>query len=228
MTHIKFHLQVVLLFGVSLLFLAAYNVVFFEPKSFNLESKSQKTLLHKSVFELIESLHHEMRRENVTSAGMQALVALVRDQNAQIERLKEEAAALERKINSVVVSASPSDVHCPFFGGKVLPNIQNAPIAVYRNPGVRDDWIAKFAKSVVPGSLVLDMSSGERPYRKLFDHCKYYSHEFEGNKGIEDSLRGPGANKANRKYDYVGKHLNEQDCICVPVSYYKHFWQETS
>lgn len=161
-----------------------------------------------SALKSLEKLQYELRHENATKDAVESLVSIVREQNARIEVLKQEAVELEKKLN-LKVSTSSSNSQCPFFGGNVLPNIQNKPIGVWEGNKVRDNWIANIAKSTPPGAAVLDMSSGERPYQKLFDHCKYHSHEFEGNKQIEDTLRGPGANKAGRKYDYVGERLKK-------------------
>ncbi len=38
---------------------------------------------------------------------------------------------------------------------------------------------AAFARSLAPGSLVLDAGAGMQPYRPLFDHCRYEAADFE-------------------------------------------------
>jgi hypothetical protein len=190
---------------IAILVLAGFRMFFLLPNLSNYSRHGlvpQQEMGSPSILESLQTSQHEA-----------TLLTTVRVQNARVEILKQEVADLEKKlaIASANAPTSPSNANCPFFGGNVLPNTENRPLAVYRNPGTRDDWIANLAKSLAPGSVVLDMSSGERPYQKLFDHCKYYSHEFNGNKEIEDTLRGLGANKANRKYDYVGERFKIHD-----------------
>ncbi len=215
---------------IAILVLAGCQMVFLLPNFSNYSRLGpQQEMRSPSIIESLQTSQHEA-----------ALLTTVSVQNARVEMLKQQVADLEKKlaiasanaptspsnancqqevadlekklaIASANAPTSPSNANCPFFGGNVLPNTENRPLAVYHNPGTRDDWIANLAKSIAPGSAVLDMSSGERPYQKLFDHCKYYSHEFNGNKEIEDTLRGLGANKANRKYDYVGERFKIHD-----------------
>jgi SAM-dependent methyltransferase len=44
-------------------------------------------------------------------------------------------------------------------------------------------WLAReneqFARSIKPGSIVLDAGAGEQPYRGLFGHCTYEAADFE-------------------------------------------------
>lgn len=52
----------------------------------------------------------------------------------------------------------------------------------------RDRWIEDRARSVDPGSRVLDVGAGTAPYRKLFEHCQYETQDFaqyDGYKGLE-------------------------------------------
>lgn len=56
------------------------------------------------------------------------------------------------------------------------------------NTGSRDKWVADRARSVEPGSRVLDVGAGTAPYKSLFDHCRYETQDFtqyEGFKGKE-------------------------------------------
>ncbi len=42
----------------------------------------------------------------------------------------------------------------------------------------RDRWVAVQAAQVAPGSRVLDVGAGSCPYRDLFAHCEYKTHDF--------------------------------------------------
>ncbi|MFZ5906228.1 MAG: methyltransferase domain-containing protein [Nitrospirota bacterium] len=43
----------------------------------------------------------------------------------------------------------------------------------------RDRWVREKAKSVPAGSRVLDIGAGTCPYRRLFSHCEYRTHDFK-------------------------------------------------
>jgi FkbM family methyltransferase len=49
----------------------------------------------------------------------------------------------------------------------------------------RDQWVAAKAAAVPPGQRVLDVGAGTCPYRKLFEHCEYRSHDFKKYGGIK-------------------------------------------
>jgi hypothetical protein len=72
------------------------------------------------------------------------------------------------------------------------------------NPRIRDDWIASIAKNIPNNSTIIDISAGNRPYKHLFDHCIYKSHEFDGNKDIMDSFRGEQSKNKYWYHDYYG------------------------
>jgi len=42
----------------------------------------------------------------------------------------------------------------------------------------RRQWIAKKAQKIEPNSTVIDVGAGEAPYRDLFKHCVYKTHDF--------------------------------------------------
>lgn len=71
------------------------------------------------------------------------------------------------------------------------------------NPETRDSWIARKAAEVPRGSKVLDVSAGAKPYKHLFSHCQYYSHEFSGNSQIVDGFRGESS-VSLKQHDYGG------------------------
>lgn len=58
------------------------------------------------------------------------------------------------------------------------------------NPRIRDEFVKQHLSNLPPTTKVLDISSGNKPYKHLFEHCIYKSHEFEGNKEIIDTFRG--------------------------------------
>ena len=75
------------------------------------------------------------------------------------------------------------------------------------NPSTRDAWMARHAAAVPSESEVLDVSSGARPYRHLWSHCCYKSHEFNGNINIVDAARGEYKRlkkNLDETHDYVG------------------------
>jgi SAM-dependent methyltransferase len=55
------------------------------------------------------------------------------------------------------------------------------------NARSRDEWVADRARSVTPGSRVLDVGAGTAPYRDLFKHCQYETHDFEQYEGYKGS-----------------------------------------
>lgn len=42
----------------------------------------------------------------------------------------------------------------------------------------RNKWVSAQAAKIPPGSKVLDVAAGTGPYRSLFDHCEYRTHDF--------------------------------------------------
>ncbi|PWB44012.1 MAG: hypothetical protein C3F12_12300 [Candidatus Methylomirabilota bacterium] len=75
------------------------------------------------------------------------------------------------------------------------------------NQRARDRWIAAKARAVPAGARVLDLGAGTCPYRPLFAHCDYKTHDFK--KYIGDEKLG-GA-KDYGHIDYVS------DITAIPV-----------
>jgi SAM-dependent methyltransferase len=73
------------------------------------------------------------------------------------------------------------------------------------NARVRNEWVADRALSVEPGARVLDVGAGTAPYRGLFGHCKYETHDFAQYAGY----KGPEGEYAH--IDYVS------DVTDIPV-----------
>ena len=72
------------------------------------------------------------------------------------------------------------------------------------NPKIRDTWISDIAKSIPSGSKIVDISAGAKPYKDLFSHCKYFSHEFDGNRNIIDEFRGEKNKDNSENHDFYG------------------------
>lgn len=48
----------------------------------------------------------------------------------------------------------------------------------YFNQYIRDSWVQEQAALLPQGSRVLDVGAGSGPYRSLFHHCEYHTHDF--------------------------------------------------
>lgn len=70
----------------------------------------------------------------------------------------------------------------------------------------RDRWVAAQAGRIPPGSQVLDIGAGACPYRTLFTHCEYKSHDFAQLQS--DQLLGK---KGYGTIDYIS------DILSIPV-----------
>jgi len=53
------------------------------------------------------------------------------------------------------------------------------------NQRSRDRWVREKAAAVAPGLRVLDVGAGTCPYRALFSHCEYRTHDFKKYKGVK-------------------------------------------
>lgn len=87
--------------------------------------------------------------------------------------------------------------------------IEQAPGApsVTGNPGTRDMWIQTFAQSVSAGAKVIDVSAGAKPYAHLWNHTRYYTHEFSNNTDIIDGFRAETA-ASPKSHDFGGDITN--------------------
>lgn len=70
----------------------------------------------------------------------------------------------------------------------------------------RDEWIKQRAAEVRSGSRVLDVGAGTCPYRKLFSHCEYKTHDFKQYEGVK-----LGGSNNYGDIDYVS------DLTAIPV-----------
>ena len=87
--------------------------------------------------------------------------------------------------------------------------------AAIGNPSTRDRWIQRAAENTPPGADILDVSAGARPYRALWSHCNYKSHEFNGNVGVVDVVRGEDANTV-KKLDAVHNYIGDYTATGAP------------
>lgn len=74
----------------------------------------------------------------------------------------------------------------------------------------RDAWVARMAATIPAGSRVLDVGAGPCPYRSLFAHCRYFSHDFCQYEGTGE---GPMRDRwTYGKIDYVS------DITAIPAA----------
>jgi ubiquinone/menaquinone biosynthesis C-methylase UbiE len=74
------------------------------------------------------------------------------------------------------------------------------------NQNNRDAWVADKAVTVPKDQLVLDIGAGTCPYRKLFAHCDYRTHDFKKYEGVK-----LGNTKDYGEIDYVS------DITAIPL-----------
>jgi len=60
------------------------------------------------------------------------------------------------------------------------------------NQSNRDTWVAEQAATLAAGARVLDVGAGTCPYRSLFDHTRYETHDFGRYRGYVDPERNEG------------------------------------
>ena len=75
------------------------------------------------------------------------------------------------------------------------------------NQTQRDHWVDEKAKTILPGSRVLDVGAGTCLYRANFSHCDYKSHDFKRYEGYQNSHEG-----SYGQMDYVS------DINAIPVA----------
>lgn len=120
----------------------------------------------------------------------------------------------KKQLNAVLMSctiASPLNTQTPDISGisaieAVLSRSSNQiPIdeAHNFNQRSRDRWIRTKAKTIPAGSRVLDIGAGTCPYRSLFEHCDYKTHDFKKYNGVK-----LGNTTEYGKIDYVSDITN--------------------
>jgi SAM-dependent methyltransferase len=70
----------------------------------------------------------------------------------------------------------------------------------------RNKWVIEKAKTISAGSKVLDVGAGTCPYKYLFNHCDYKTHDFKKYEGV----------KLNGEQDY-GKIDYVSDIVNIPI-----------
>lgn len=74
-----------------------------------------------------------------------------------------------------------------------MPGLEIRQIHGY-NSANRDEWVRQKASSVPAGMRVLDVGAGTCPYRELFSHCEYVTHDFgqysgyQGGEGVYGNI----------------------------------------
>lgn len=53
------------------------------------------------------------------------------------------------------------------------------------NQRCRDRWVREQAATLAPGLRVIDVGAGTCPYRQLFAHCEYHTHDFKKYEGVK-------------------------------------------
>lgn len=79
--------------------------------------------------------------------------------------------------------------------GKLINAFDMKNVSRNFNPNIRDDFIKTHASKLPPKTKIIDVSSGNKPYKEIFSHCEYLSHEFNGNSNILDTFRGEKTKK---------------------------------
>lgn len=82
-------------------------------------------------------------------------------------------------------------------------NSELSDISYEFNPQIRDNFVYEISKELPNNSKVIDISSGSKPYQKLFSHCLYTSHEFSGNLSILDTFRNENNSKNHDIYSPI-------------------------
>ena len=74
------------------------------------------------------------------------------------------------------------------------------------NQNERDKWMREKARQIPAGAMVLDIGAGTCPYRQLFKHCQYKTHDFKQYEGVK-----LGGGTGYGDIDYVS------DITAIPV-----------
>jgi ubiquinone/menaquinone biosynthesis C-methylase UbiE len=75
---------------------------------------------------------------------------------------------------------------------------------------IRDKFVEDVALTVQCNHKVLDVGAGTKPYKHLFSHCSYTSHDFANNKHVIDTTRDETA-KTPKHHDIYS------DIVNIPV-----------
>lgn len=112
------------------------------------------------------------------------------------------------------VAPPPSNVQMPDVSGiaqaiDVLaqPASQLSLAEIHNfNQNERDKWMREKAQRIPAGAMVLDIGAGTCPYRQLFNHCQYKTHDFKQYAGVK-----LGGGTGYGDIDYVS------DITAIPV-----------
>lgn len=87
-----------------------------------------------------------------------------------------------------------------------IPEVTPEEISDF-NQRSRDRWVAEKAKTLISGTKILDIGAGTCPYKELFSHCEYKSHDFKRYEGTK-----LGGTTEYGAIDYVS------DILDIPVA----------
>jgi SAM-dependent methyltransferase len=95
-----------------------------------------------------------------------------------------------------------------FMNEMLVPkNVNSSLLDIYSaNQKARDAWVKEKAQRIAAGSKVLDVGAGPSPYRDLFAHCEFKTHDFMQYDGYRSGTEGEYAT-----IDYVS------DITAIPV-----------
>ncbi len=77
----------------------------------------------------------------------------------------------------------------PLLSPDILSSLPKSRLPLHEihdfNQRARDEWVLQKSKTIPSGSLVLDVGAGTCPYRSLFSHCQYKTHDFKKFEGVK-------------------------------------------
>lgn len=155
--------------------------------------KSAALLLPELLFQI-----YKVKRHNDAAHGQLA------ELNTAALRTREEVEAASSPPAKAGGSSSSQDLLGKVRSAADASGVDIGTVHLY-NPATRDAWVADRAASVECGLKVLDVGAGTAPYKHLFAHCVYETHDFAQYDGYK------GAEGTYTEIDYVS------DITAIPV-----------
>jgi FkbM family methyltransferase len=88
-----------------------------------------------------------------------------------------------------VPEAAKTDLIAFLRSQALLLGVDSEQAATF-NSRTRDAWVKAKAKTISAGARVLDVGAGTAPYRELFAHCDYRTHDFAQYKKYQNGAEG--------------------------------------